>query len=71
MVNNDFDDFDKKVLSQFMRDQQKIINSLTEENQKLCAEISVLRNEIQKEKEINDRILKGGMKSAALTQILR
>lgn len=71
MVNNDFDDFDKKVLSQFMCDQQKIINSLTEENQKLCAEISVLRNEIQKEKEINDRILKGGMKSAALTQILR
>ena len=54
-----------------MRDQQKIINSLTEENQKLGAEISVLRNEIQKEKEINDRILKGGMKSSALTQILR
>jgi mRNA-degrading endonuclease YafQ of YafQ-DinJ toxin-antitoxin module len=71
MVDNDFDDFDKKVLSQFMRDQQEIINSLTEENQKLCAEISVLRNEIQKEKEINDRIIKGGLKSSALQQILR
>ena len=54
---NDFDEFDRKVISQFMLDQQTIINALTETNQKLSAENKVLLGELDSQKLINKRIL--------------
>ena len=54
---NDFDDFDRKIISQFMLDQQTIINALTETNQKLSAENKVLLGELDSQKLINKRIL--------------
>lgn len=54
---NEFDEFDRKVISQFMLDQQTIINALTEENQKLSAENKVLNEELDSQKLINKRIL--------------
>ena len=54
---NDFDEFDRKVISQFILDQQTIINALTETNQKLSAENKVLLGELDSQKLINKRIL--------------
>ena len=54
---NDFDDFDRKIISQFMLDQQTIINALTETNQKLSAENKVLLGELDSQRLINKRIL--------------
>jgi hypothetical protein len=54
---HDFDEFDRKVISQFMLDQQSIINALTQENQKLSAENTVLLEELDSQKLINKRIL--------------
>ena len=54
---NDFEDFDRKIISQFMLDQQTIINALTETNQKLSAENKVLLGELDSQRLINKRIL--------------
>lgn len=54
ILNDELGDTQLKVLSRFLLNQQDIINNLSSENQKLVAEIQVLRNIVNELSNINN-----------------
>jgi len=54
ILNDELGDTQLKVLSRFLLNQQDIINNLSSENQKLIAEIQVLRNIVNELSNINN-----------------
>ena len=54
VLNNELGDIELKVLSRFMLNQKSIIDDLSEHNQKLTAEIQVLRDIVDDLSNINN-----------------
>ena len=53
ILKNELGDIELKVLSTYLINQQNIINSLSEKNQQLVAEVSVLREAVADLSNIN------------------
>jgi hypothetical protein len=54
VLNNELGDVELKVLSRFMLNQKSIIDDLSERNQKLTAEVQVLRDIVDDLSNINN-----------------
>lgn len=54
IVSGNLNDVELKVLSRYLLNQQDIINKLSEENQKLVAEVQVLRDIVDDLSNINN-----------------
>lgn len=53
LVKDNLNETELKVLSRYLLNQQDVINSLTEQNMKLTAEIQVLREVVDDLRDIN------------------
>ena len=53
IVSSELNDTEIKVLSRYLYNQQTVINSLTEQNMKLTAELQVLRDVVDELNNIN------------------
>jgi len=54
-ISGNLNDVEIKVLSRYLLNQQDIINNLTESNQKLTAEVQVLRDIVDDLSNINNK----------------
>lgn len=62
LVNSELNETEIKVLSRYLINQQTVINSLTEQNMKLTAEVQVLRDIINDLDTINNDTVKRALK---------
>ena len=62
IVGEELNDVQMKVLSRFLLNQQDIINKLSEQNQKLTAEVQVLRDIVDDLSNINNKTIEQKLK---------